>query len=684
MPLTECGLNRKSQIAVEFCYRFNGEHPDGWVLWVHASSITRFEEAYKEIARKARLPGWHDPKVNTLKLVCEWLSGESVERWLLVLDNADNEDVFFSTKSDLSSEELERENPLANYIPRSPHGSVMITTRDERVGLRLAEGEAPVAVLQLDVQDAERLLRSRTCGDDISDEADSKKLLHALGYLPLAITQAAAFISENRMTVSGYLEALRASDEDIKDLLSEELEDSRRDSRTRNSVIRTWKLSFDQIRKQKPRAAEILSLMSVLDRQGIPKSILRREDDRSIEFTTAIGALVAFSLISAERTGENLEMHRLVQLSTQRWLEVEGEIVQWQQKALKLLSKVFPEGIFENWAICNRLVPHVQIAIKYSVDSRTCQLRRAAILNNVSVYDREQGRYGMAFDKCSEALATREKILGAEHPDTLISVSNLASVLRHQGKYKEAEEMCRRALKGKENQKDSRTLDSLSLLALVLRYRGKYEEAEEMNRRALEGREKLLGPEHPHTLTSVSDLGSVLRYQERYEAAENIHRRALEGREKVLGAENPDTLTSVSNLASVLRYQREYVAAEEMNRRALEGREKVLGTEHPDTLTSVGIMASVLQGQGKYEAAEKMNRRVLEGREKVLGVEHPRTLISVNNLALLFQYQAKYEEAKKMHQRALEGRKRVLGVEHPDTLTSINNLASVLQKLAQM
>ena len=122
------------------------------------------------------------------------------------------------------------------------------------------------------------------------------------------------------MTISEYLDALRAGDRDIKDLLSEELEDSRRDMDTPNSVIRTWNLSFEQIRKQKPRAAEILSLMSVLDRQGIPKSLLRKEDERSIEFTTAMGTLQAFSLITAERAGESFEMHRLVQLSTQQIL----------------------------------------------------------------------------------------------------------------------------------------------------------------------------------------------------------------------------------------------------------------------------------------------------------------------------------------------------------------------------
>jgi hypothetical protein len=61
------------------------------------------------------------------------------------------------------------------------------------------------------------------------------------------------------------------------------------------------------------------------------------------------------------------------------------------------------------------------------------------------------------------------------------------------------------------------TLTSLNRLAAVLRHQGRYEEAEEMNRRALKGREKMLGKEHPDTLISVSSLASVLRQQGRYE-----------------------------------------------------------------------------------------------------------------------------------------------------------------------
>ncbi|WP_221931682.1 tetratricopeptide repeat protein [Palleronia caenipelagi] len=247
-----------------------------------------------------------------------------------------------------------------------------------------------------------------------------------------------------------------------------------------------------------------------------------------------------------------------------------------------------------------------------------------------------QGRYDAALPLFGRALESSERVLDAEHPDTLSSVNNLAYLYRAQGRYDAAEPL--------------------------------YE-------RALESRERVLGPEHPDTLTSVNNLACLYESQGRYDEAGPLYERALESRERVLGPEHPDTLGSVNNLACLYESQGRYDAAEPLYERALESSERVLGAEHPQTLISVNSLAYLYQAQGRYDAAEPLYERALESRERVLGAEHPQTLSSVNNLAALYDAQGRYDEALPLYERALESRERILGAEHPDTLSSVNNLA---------
>ncbi len=643
----------------------------------------------------------------------------------MILDNADNAELFFpSAESDSPPATVtQTQRPLNDYLPSilNPQKSLLVTTRSRLIGQDLAYGELCVEVPPLSSQEAMELLQLKLKGSASSfDVFSTERLLDVLGSIPLAITQAAAFINRNRMTIQSYLAALEKDKQNLTDYLSQELQDPRRPRGFPNSVFRTWKLSFDQILTQEPQTAKLLSLIAMLDPQRIPEKLLRRPAERDVDFRMAIGTLDGFALISQEIGGETYTIHPLVQASVHYWLEQRSEKADYAGQALQLLAEEFPNGEHEHKETCESMLAHAQAVLWHKCISENDMRHRAALLYNIGWFNWRQGRYVSAYQAASEsyniyreragdiatatlsslsllalvlryqgkyeaaeemnrrALEGYEKVLGVEHPSTLTSVSNLASVLRDQGKYEAAEEMNRRALEGREKVlgvEHPDTLTSVDNLALVLRYQGKYEAAEEMNRRALEGREKVLGVEHPSTLTSVDNLASVLQYQGKYEAAEEMNRRALEGYEKVLGVEHPDTLTSVSNLALVLQDQGKYEAAEEMNRRALEGSEKVLGVEHPDTLTSVSNLALVLQDQGKYKAAEEMNRRALEGYEKVLGVEHPSTLTSVSNLASVLRDQGKYEAAEEMNRRALEGYEKVLGVEHPDTLTSVYSLA---------
>jgi hypothetical protein len=129
--------------------------------------------------------------------------------------------------------------PLINYLPRSPNASILITTKDKRIGERLTNKEKAIIVLPITEPEAERLLLSKMAQKSNLDETKSDELLKVLGNLSLAIIQAAAYISENNITVEEYLEALCSEDSEIQDLLSEDLTNLRRDFQNQNSVIQT-------------------------------------------------------------------------------------------------------------------------------------------------------------------------------------------------------------------------------------------------------------------------------------------------------------------------------------------------------------------------------------------------------------------------------------------------------------
>jgi tetratricopeptide (TPR) repeat protein len=703
----------KSQLAIEFCYRLRNRSPEVWTFWVHASSAARFDADIRKLACDAGIPGCDDPKSDAFALVYSWLRDKRNGKWVLVLDNVDDPDFLFRTP-DVNDESGSDEKVLRNrmaYLPPCAHGSTLITSRSRAATSRLTDECDVIAVNPMEEATALALLENKLAQS--SAKEDMQKLAAALDHMPLALAQAGAYIKQrgSRYSVGRYLARLEKSEKSRTSLLTSAGKELRRDEEAQDSIILTWQISFDHIRATRPSAADLLSLMSMYNYQGIPEYLLRTrgsdsrldtrlvsrsdglerdsganssasddEDSEEDEFGDDILTLENFHFISTTFSNTTFEMHRLVQLAARVWLRSHGMYEEWAQRSVECLDETLPTGEHENWGRCGELYPHVTSTL-HQVD-RESSLSQASVQYKAAWYDWRRGLLYKAEALVAKSYNTRETMLGLEDEETLSALDLYASVLSGQGKYAEAKETNRQVLKGFEKvlgKEHPNTLNSVNNLAIVLQAQGDYKAAEEHYRRALEGWGKVLGEEHPNTLNGVNNLAAVLQAQGNYKPAEEHHRRALEGYEKILGEEHPNTLTSVNNLALVLQDQGNYKAAEEHHRRTLEGWEKVLGGEHPNTLTSVNNLALVLRAQGNYKAAEEHHRRALEGYEKALGEEHPDTLTSVNNLAAVLQAQGDYKAAEEHLRRALEGREKILGEEHPDTLTSVNNLALVLQ-----
>ncbi|KAF2268798.1 HET-domain-containing protein [Lojkania enalia] len=499
----------KSQVAIQYCYNIRAASPHTWVFWVHAGTQARFEDGYRRIAEATKIDGYDNPKVDVLRLVRSWLCHESNGRWVMVVDNADDPDVLFPPLH-----RAQEKDPLSDFLPQSPNGSILITSRSRDVAFRLTGSQSSILEVR-PMKEADALvLLERKLGCK-PEEDNAVELLRVLDCMPLAITQAAAYIAQRapRMTVSRYLDEVRRSDHDRARLLKKDVGDSRRDGRASNSIMATWQISFEYIRRKIPTAAQLLSLMSLFDRQGIPERLLYdryvKEGDGEADFEEDIHTLTSYSLVGMNANGKEFEMHQLVQFSTKKWLELNQELEQWKGTYAILMDANYPIGRHENWIVCQALFPHAQAA--------------------------ERWRWKEAEELEVQVMETSLRVLRDEHPDTLTSMANLASTYRNQGRWKEAEEL------------------EVQVMETSLR---------------------VLGDEHPHTLASMANLASTYRNQGRWKEAEELEVQVMETSLRVLGDKHPDTLTSMANLASTLWNQGRWKEAEELEVQVMEMRKR--------------------------------------------------------------------------------------------------------------
>ncbi|OAG43666.1 hypothetical protein AYO21_02252 [Fonsecaea monophora] len=596
------GGTGKSQIAITYAYQYHQEHPRSHVFWMYAATRSRFIQACQQMARQLNLPGCEDPKMDACALVAGWLIDEGNGPWLLIVDNADDANLLLGAipSGESDPDEDTAIKPLIDYLPRTldPSRRILITTRNKDVADSLGQSATPIAVGPFSLPEAKLLLEQKmTTATAWPSDETVEELLTSLARVPLAITQAAAFINRNVMSIADYLRVFRTSESERMRQLSIELQDPRRERGFPNSVFRTWRLSFDQMRQRDGAAATLLAFLAFLDGQSIPLALVQRTQTVEADWRHVLGTITGYSLVVAA-ADETISMHPLVQESVRYWLEQHKEKESSVEQAVQVLAASFPSGEYSNWAVCQTLLPHAQAALRHQGGTVLTSEHRGQLQYHISWFLWASGRYEAAFEHVSQSYEIRAALLGSGAEATLDSLGLMALVLRHRGKYEEAEEIYRRELAGSEKAlgvDHPDTLTSVNNLALVLRSRGKYEEAEEMYRRALVGMEKALGVDHPSTLTSINNLGSVLQSRGKYEEAEAIHRRVLAGREKALGVDHPDTLTSVYNLAYLLDAKQDLQQALGLYQRAVSGYERVLGADHPTTSACRERLSSLLR-----------------------------------------------------------------------------------------
>jgi hypothetical protein len=261
----------KTQTVLEFAYRVKDSWPDYSIYWIPALSMESMEQACSEIARTWKIPHTTDGDEDVKELVRQYLSSDAAGKWLLIVDNADNINLLFGGE--------QQAHGIIDYLPQSESGIIMFTTRYQEAAAKLA-GSDVIEVEEMNDDEAISFLEKSLALNSVArkqihdNKASVSDLLDELAYLPLAIAQAAAYLSRNKnLFIAGYIQLLRRTEQDFISLLSQEFRDSTRyrdsaryrDKSTENAVAKTWLVSFNQIRKHDEVAADLLSFISCIE-----------------------------------------------------------------------------------------------------------------------------------------------------------------------------------------------------------------------------------------------------------------------------------------------------------------------------------------------------------------------------------------------------------------------------------
>ncbi|KAL4971905.1 putative kinesin light chain [Aspergillus desertorum] len=416
LAITGLGGVGKTQLALELAYRIRDREPECSIFWIPCTSHESVEQACMTIAQ---MVGIQDVEPAEVKERLKTYFTQTNKKWILIFDNAD--DMGMWVKGGPAAP------PLKGIILQSENGHVLFTSRNKQLALNLASPNM-FSVPDVDQRTAREIFRKLLIRKDLLQNYHvTSLLLKQLAFLPLAISQAAAYINKNNISLARYMSLLGEHEESTIELLAEEFEDDGRYAEIQNSVATTWLISFLQIQQVDEEASSYLSFMACISPRDIPESILPSTTSAKKK-GEALGVLKAYSFITAQVDDSFLSLHRL---------------------SADQLDKIFPSNKHENRQIWRCYLPHALYLVD-SAEFRALQDSYEAFLAKVGSCLQSDGRYTEAETPFQDVLRVRERTCGAEHPNTLISVSQLGSVLAGQGKYKEAEAMHRQALQGYE------------------------------------------------------------------------------------------------------------------------------------------------------------------------------------------------------------------------------------------
>jgi len=327
---------------------------------------------------------------------------------------------------------------------------------------------------------------------DTESENKVDNFLGELGYLPLAIAQAAANIREFQYSVSKYIDLYREK-KAHRDLLENPI---RMPGLEDQSVLITWELTLNLVRDADQNAVEIFNLLGFFHWGELMPALVRmcepvnRLSDHA--FQKALGLLVNLNFV--ERINESLiQVHPMVH----EWITIRldhVDLVSYAEKVLVTLETVFPIHIEKvaDYSFGKFLTPHALQLIGLMEDTNLTNERSVTFLMHLSSQLVYRGFYalGSRLGRCSVEVASQA--WDTTSPRMLWVRKTFSQILKLAGQSEDAENEIRSCLLALEEYRISeeerkKERDWLNFqLARVLSVQDKnFDEQERLNRELL-------------------------------------------------------------------------------------------------------------------------------------------------------------------------------------------------------
>ena len=631
----------KTQLAVEYAYRYRDDYPNG-VIWLTADQD--IDAQLLDLAVRAR---WVAPESeHSVKLEIARRRLRSCSDCLIVFDN------------------LEQMAAIQSYLPERPaEPHILATSRTEQPDFNYVPIDVldPDQSLRLLVQEAGRE------PDSEGDREAALEIARTLGGLPLALELAGAYLSRRPVSWQDYLALLQHN---LKGALPHRFASL---TGHEADLYSTLQIS-EEVFAEEPRLREVLDVLtwSAPAPMGMDllASLVGVEDHT--ELTGALGLGTALRILQQTPGTDSHGIHRLVREVRREELPLTDRAI-WAAELCARIADWFGT-LREDFVQLPRFeaeIDHLREWHEHSLKFAPQQSSRLTWLQAYPAFHRGQPneirrRIELALDEYQKKGCDDRALLAHLYSDLAYSFEKLGNPKRAL-ELDEQSLAIRRELFGERHADTARSLNNIAISHNDL---GNPKRALELAEQALAIRRELFGERHPDTAQSLNNVAGYYNVLGNPKRALELAEQALAIQRELFGERHPTTAAFLNNIAGHHHALGSPKRALELAEQALAIQRELFGERHPTTAAFLNNIAGYYNVLGNPKRALELAEQAIAIQRELFGERHPDTAASLHNIARYLLSLGKAPQAHAQAMKALKIYTQVFGTNHPNTLNT--------------